>query len=114
MERRHTVGASAWTYGLLQCAVGEEAKSTMGEPLGAGSSIPSSPPVDNCAATQEEAMQTPWQVRRTLVAQHAGARRWDDAYQFLLRWTLAPNAAPAPALLPFQAAISGIRVLLPG
>jgi hypothetical protein len=29
-------------------------------------------------------MKTPWQVRRTTVAQHDGERRWDYAYQLLL------------------------------
>ena len=29
-------------------------------------------------------MKTPWQVRRTTVAQYDGERWWDYAYQFLL------------------------------
>ena len=42
-------------------------------------------------------MKIPWQVRRTTVAQHDGARRWDDAYQFLLQWTIEHEAGHHPA-----------------
>src|ERR1051326_3945080 len=38
--------------------------------------------------TQEDPMKTPWHVRRGTVAQPDGERRWDEAYQFLLRWTM--------------------------
>src|SRR5262249_60987128 len=65
-------------------------------------------------ATREEVMQRPWQGRGTLVAQHAGARGWDDASQFLLRGAMAPNAGPGPAPVPQQAAPPGSRVLRPG
>jgi uncharacterized protein (UPF0548 family) len=42
-------------------------------------------------------MKTPWQVRRTTVAQHDGERRWDYAYQFLLRWAMEQTAGKSPA-----------------
>ena len=42
-------------------------------------------------------MKTPWQVRRTTVAQHDGERRWDYAYQFLLQWAMAHAAGNSPA-----------------
>ena len=29
-----------------------------------------------------------WQVRRTGIAQRDGRRRWDEAYQLLLRWAV--------------------------
>jgi uncharacterized protein (UPF0548 family) len=41
-------------------------------------------------------MKTPWQVRRTTVAQHDGERRWDDAYQCLLQWAMAHEAGYCP------------------
>ena len=44
-------------------------------------------------------MKTPWQVRRTTVAQHDGERRWDYAYQFLLQWAMeyTTGNSPVPA-----------------
>ena len=42
-------------------------------------------------------MKTPWEVRRTVVAQHDGERRWDDAYQFLLQWAMEDEAGTRPA-----------------
>jgi hypothetical protein len=41
-------------------------------------------------------MKTPWQVRRTTVAQHDGERRWDYAYQFLLQWTMEHTTGNSP------------------
>lgn len=44
-----------------------------------------------------------WQIRRTVVGRDDGKRRWDAAYQLLLRWTLpmdtdvTPPAAFRPA-----------------
>jgi hypothetical protein len=37
-------------------------------------------------------MSTPWHVKRTVIARHDGQRRWDYAYQFLLRWALGDGA----------------------
>jgi hypothetical protein len=42
----------------------------------------------------------PWQVQRTLVASDDGLRRWDLAYQLLLRWATEPTAGGAEAPLP--------------
>jgi uncharacterized protein (UPF0548 family) len=42
-------------------------------------------------------MKTPWHVRRSTVAQHDGERRWDEAYQFLLQWTMEYEAGTRPA-----------------
>jgi hypothetical protein len=42
-------------------------------------------------------MKTPWQVRRTTVAQHDSERRWDYAYQFLLQWAMEQTAGKSPA-----------------
>jgi hypothetical protein len=37
-------------------------------------------------------MKTSWQIRRTVTARHDGERRWDDVYQFLLRWAMEHDA----------------------
>ena len=58
-------------------------------------------------------MKTPWQVRRTTVAQHDGERRWDYAYQFLLQWTMEHNAGSWPAPLHPQEDTHGSRSLRP-
>ena len=42
-------------------------------------------------------MKPPWHVRRSTVAQHDGARRWDEASQFLLPWTMEDEAGTRPA-----------------
>ena len=41
-------------------------------------------------------MNTPWAVRRTFVARPDGQRRWDYAYQFLLRWAMEQDTGPEP------------------
>ena len=38
-----------------------------------------------------------WQVRRTGIVHSDGARRWDDAYQFLLQWAMEYTAGERPA-----------------
>ena len=58
-------------------------------------------------------MKTPWQVRRITVAQHDGERRWDYAYQFLLRWAMEHNAGTCPAPVPHQEEPHGSRFLRP-
>ena len=35
-------------------------------------------------------------VSRRLVEQRDGQRRWDDAYQFLLRWVMEGSAGTGP------------------
>jgi hypothetical protein len=45
-------------------------------------------------------MKTSWQIRRTGVTRCDGARRWDDAYHFLLRWAeAAGHCAPGAKAL---------------
>jgi hypothetical protein len=58
-------------------------------------------------------MKTPWQVRRTTVAQHDGERRWDYAYQFLLRWTMEHTTGSWPAPVHHQEEAHGSRSLRP-
>ena len=47
--------------------------------------------LENDWVPQEDAMDSEWKVVRTLTAQSDGARRWDSAYQLLMRWTLEPD-----------------------
>ncbi len=58
-------------------------------------------------------METPWQVRRTTVAQHNGERRWDYAYQFLLQWAMEHEAGQGPAPSHDQEDTHGSRSLRP-
>ena len=58
-------------------------------------------------------MKTRWQVRRITVAQHDGERRWDYAYQFLLRWTRERTAGSWPAPVHHQEETHGSRSLRP-
>ena len=58
-------------------------------------------------------MKTPWQVRRTTVAQPDGARRWDYAYQFLLQWAMEPAAGFWPTPSHSQEEPHGSRSLCP-
>jgi hypothetical protein len=59
-------------------------------------------------------MKTPWEVRRTTVAQHDGERRWDYAYQFLLQWAMEHEAGNAPEPSHHQEDDHGSRSLRPG
>ena len=43
-------------------------------------------------------MNRTWQIRRETVAHPDGQRRWDRAYQLLLRWAADSVAAPAPTI----------------
>ena len=58
-------------------------------------------------------MKTPWQVRRTTVAQHDGERRWDSADPFLLQWAMEHTAGPGPGPGPHQEEPHGSRCLCP-
>lgn len=58
-------------------------------------------------------METPWQVRRTTVAQRDGERRWDYAYQFLLQWAMEHEADQGPAPSHAQEDSHGNRSLRP-
>jgi hypothetical protein len=40
-------------------------------------------------------MQAQWEVSRTLIARPDGQRRWDYAYQFLLRWAMEQDTDPS-------------------
>jgi len=46
-------------------------------------------------------MKSHWRVRRSVVGRSDGQRRWDYAYQSLLRWVMedAADGAPAPSHL---------------
>ncbi len=33
-------------------------------------------------------MKTAWQIKRTFIARSEGQRRWDCAYQLLVRWAM--------------------------
>ena len=37
-------------------------------------------------------MNTPWQIRRRVIARSDGERRWDAAYQCLLPWAMDHDA----------------------
>jgi hypothetical protein len=39
-------------------------------------------------------MRRTWQARRAWLEDPDGQRRWDRAYQLLLRWTMAANQPP--------------------
>jgi hypothetical protein len=43
-------------------------------------------------------MNTPWQIRRRVIARSDGERRWDAAYQFLLQWAMDHHAGTCPVL----------------
>jgi len=42
-------------------------------------------------------MKSSWQVSRSVVVRDDGQRRWDYAYQFLLRWAMENEAGTEPA-----------------
>jgi hypothetical protein len=43
-------------------------------------------------------MNTPWQIRRRVIARSDGERRWDEAYQFLLQWAMDDTGVcPVPS-----------------
>lgn len=42
-------------------------------------------------------MKLKWKVSRKLITRHDGQRRWDQAYQFLLRWAMEQEAGKVPA-----------------
>lgn len=41
-------------------------------------------------------MKRQWRTRRVLLAVPDGHQRWDRAYQYVLSWTTASLAPPAP------------------
>ena len=56
-------------------------------------------------------MKRPWQVRRVMVGQYDGERRWDYAYQFLLQWAMEQTAGKSPAPSHHQEESHGSRSL---
>jgi hypothetical protein len=58
-------------------------------------------------------MKTAWHVRRTTKASTDGERRWDYAYQFLLRWAMTDAAGEVPASLPYKEVAHGNRSVCP-
>jgi hypothetical protein len=61
-------------------------------------------------------MKRHWQVRRPFQPTADGARRWDQVYQYLLRWTPPPepSAAPSPSHAPQTEVTHEHRDLWPG
>ena len=59
-------------------------------------------------------MKGHWEVNRTLIARSDGQRRWDYAYQFLLRWAMEQDAGPEPAPSTQQEDRHEHRTLCPG
>lgn len=48
-------------------------------------------------------MKRKWQVRRSVVERSDGQRRWDIAYQLLVRWAMEePTGDPLPDSTPSQ------------
>jgi len=47
-------------------------------------------------------MKSEWSVSRSTIARPDGQRRWDYAYQFLVRWAMAQGASAKPTPLPKQ------------
>src|SRR6266850_265897 len=60
------------------------------------------PPASRTYETQEEPMNTPWQIRRRVIARSDGERGWDAAYQCLLPGAMDHHAGtcPGPSHLP--------------
>ena len=47
-------------------------------------------------------MKSEWRVSRSTIARPDGQRRWDYAYQFLVRWAMEQEASAKPKPLPKQ------------
>ena len=45
-------------------------------------------------------MKSEWRVSRSTIARPDGQRRWDYAYQFLVRWAMEQGAGSNPNPLP--------------
>lgn len=59
-------------------------------------------------------MKPPWHVHRTLVAQHDGERRGDEASQCLLQWAVAHEAGKQSAPWHTPEDIHGSRAIRTG
>jgi hypothetical protein len=58
-------------------------------------------------------MKREWQIKRSTVGRDDGQRRWDYAYQFLVRWTLESTPESGPAAPPNQEDCHGDRLVCP-
>jgi hypothetical protein len=59
-------------------------------------------------------MKTVWHVRRTTKAGADGERRWDYAYQFLLRWAMTDATGEVSAPVPDKKEVAyGNRAVCP-
>ena len=47
-------------------------------------------------------MKSKWIISRSTIVRPDGQRRWDYAYQFLVRWAMEQEAASIPNPLPKQ------------
>ena len=59
-------------------------------------------------------MQSRWHVSRSAAARSDSQRRWDYAYQFLLRWVMENSAGVAPVPSHLQEDQNGDRIVRPG
>jgi hypothetical protein len=58
-------------------------------------------------------MNTPWQIRRRVIARSDGERRWDAAYQFLLQWAMDHHEGTCPVPSHLQEASHGSSPVCP-
>ena len=58
-------------------------------------------------------MNTPWQLRRRVIARSNGARRWDAAYHFLLQGAMDDHAGTWPGPSHPQEESHGSRPICP-
>jgi len=47
-------------------------------------------------------MSTTWQIKRSLIARSEGQRRWDCAYQLLVRWAMERASETKDISIPDQ------------
>jgi hypothetical protein len=58
-------------------------------------------------------MNTPWQIRRRVIARSDGERRWDEAYPFLLPGAMDDDTGMCPVPSHQQEASDGSRPIGP-
>jgi len=59
-------------------------------------------------------MKSQWHVSRSVASRSDGQRRWDYAYQSLLRWVMENSMGPAPAPSSLQEDRHGNRIVRSG
>jgi hypothetical protein len=69
--------------------------------------------LENDWVPQEDTMDSEWKVVRTLTAQSDGARRWDTAYQLLVRWTSEPESLTKTSSTHYLEESNGNRLVCP-